>query len=348
MAQVIVVGAGMAGCLAGRELQAAGHRVVVLDKGFAPGGRLAARTVGAATFDVGAQFLTARSPAFTALVDDWAAEGVVRTWFHGSPDRGAPSDPDGHPRFRGSPTMRRIVEHLATGLDVRLGTIVEAVTPHRGRWRVHLTPRPAGTTSRPSPPQTTTGRDTLDADAVLVTSPLPQARDLLAAGGTRLGAEVTDRLTAATYDPCLTALAIPTGPPALPARGAVRLSDGPLAWISDHQVSGASATPAVTVHAAADYSRERFGAAQERIARELMTAARGILGTEAEVVHLHRWRFAAPTAELGDEPPIDHVDGAPIALAGDALEGGRVEGAALSGLKSAAALLAALAARGDG
>ncbi len=344
MAQVIVVGAGMAGCLAALELRTAGHRVVVLDKGFAPGGRLAARTIGAATFDVGAQFLTARSPAFTSLVDTWMDEGIVRTWFHGSPDRDAPSDPDGHPRFRGVPTMRRIVEHLTTDLDVRLGSIVTAVTPHQGRWRVDLTARPVGSSSRP-PAQPTNDPSTLDADAVLLTSPLPQARDLLEAGGARLSAEVADRLSAATYDPCLTALAIPAGPTELPPRGAVRLDGGPLAWISDHQHSGASATPAVTVHAAADYSRDRFSGTQETIARELMASARHHLGTDAEVVHLHRWRFAAPTAVLGDEPMIDHVDGAPIALAGDALQGGRVEGAALSGLESAAALLTALAAR---
>lgn len=244
--------------------------------------------------------------------------------------------------------MRRIAEHLTTDLDVRLGTIVTSVTPHRGRWRVDLAARPVGSGSRPSLPHTGTDQPTLDADAVLLTSPLPQAHDLLAAGGTLLSAEVADRLAAATYDPCLTALAIPAGPTELPARGAVRLADGPLAWISDHHSSGASAVPAITVHADAEYSRERFTATHETIGRELVTAARGILGTDAEVVHLHRWRYAAPTAALGDEPMIDHVGGAPIALAGDALEGGRIEGAAVSGLRSAAALLTALAARGDG
>ena len=343
MAQVIVVGAGIAGCLAAAELRSGGHDVVVLDKGLAPGGRLAARTIGPATFDVGAQFLTAKSPAFTALVDAWAAEGVVRTWFHGSPDHGAPPDPNGHPRLRGTPTMRRIVEHLASDLDVRLGTIVGAVTPHRGRWRVHVVPRPAGSSSHPSWPPSTADQRTLEADAVLLTSPLPQARTLLEAGGTRLAPEVTERLQAATYDPCLTALAVPAEPTGLPPHGALRLDGGPVAWISDHLRSGASATPAVTVHAEAGYSRDRFAAPGDTVAAELMSAARSLLGTDAEVVHLHRWRFATPTAQLGDEPLFDRVAGAPIAMAGDALEGGRVEGAAVSGLETAAVMNAALA-----
>ena len=56
-ADVLVVGAGMAGVTAAAELRRAGRRVLVLDKGRAVGGRLASRGVGAATFDHGAQFI---------------------------------------------------------------------------------------------------------------------------------------------------------------------------------------------------------------------------------------------------------------------------------------------------
>ena len=342
MADVIVVGAGIAGSLAGRELLGAGHRVVVIDKGFAPGGRLASRRIEDATFDVGAQFLTAQSPAFTALVDEWARAGIVRTWFHGSPDQQAPDDPDGHPRFRGSPTMRRIVEHLTASLEVQLGTIVGALSASRGRWQVHITTRPGDAPSRPVWPPSPGQRRTLEADAVLVTSPIPQARDLLAAGGSQLSTDADERLLAAAYDPCLTILAVPDGPTALPARGAVRLPDGEVAWISDHQVSGASTAPAVTIHASDAYSIDRFDARTDVVSRELAAAARGVLGTNVEVRHLQRWRYATPTAVLGTEPMVDHVDSAPIAFAGDAFEGGRVEGAALSGLRTARALDAVL------
>ena len=66
--RVAIVGAGLAGLMAGRTLAEAGHEVVLLDKGRSPGGRLATRRIGAATLDHGAQFFTVRSEAFAARV----------------------------------------------------------------------------------------------------------------------------------------------------------------------------------------------------------------------------------------------------------------------------------------
>ncbi len=351
MAAVIVIGAGMAGSLAAQALRAAGHTVEVVDKGFAVGGRMAARTVDGARFDVGAQFLTAKSPTFTAMTTRWAEEGVLRTWFHGSPDLEAPRDPDGHPRMRGTPTMRRIVEHVATGLDLHLGRIVHAITPTAQGAVVHLSPRPPDAPARVGPPAAvadthapSAGRS-LAADAVVSTMPIPQTRAVLAAGGVTLSSSAEQRLAAASYDPCLTMLAVPEGPTSLPARGAVRVPDGDITWITDHQVAGTSAAPALTIHTSAEYSRARFETAAEVVRAEIAELAAPLLGTAARGVHLHRWRYATPTAVLGSEPLVDRIGGALFAVAGDAFQGGRIEGAALSGLEVADALIAALAER---
>jgi renalase len=64
----IVVGAGMAGLVAARELSAASRRVVVLDEGSGVGGPMATRRIGDGTFDHGAQFFTVRSARSERLV----------------------------------------------------------------------------------------------------------------------------------------------------------------------------------------------------------------------------------------------------------------------------------------
>ena len=67
--------------------------VVVVDKGRSPGGRMATRRIGAATFDHGAQFFTVRTPAFRRRVDDWIDRGLVTVWNHGF------DHDDGYPRY---------------------------------------------------------------------------------------------------------------------------------------------------------------------------------------------------------------------------------------------------------
>jgi len=128
-ADVLVIGAGMAGLIAAAELQRAGRRVLVLDKRRGVGGRLASRRIGAATFDHGAQFITARTSRFAALVDDGRRAGVVEEWHRGSAGR-----PEGHVRWRGHPAMTSVAKHLARGLEIMLETRVVALRASRHRW----------------------------------------------------------------------------------------------------------------------------------------------------------------------------------------------------------------------
>ncbi|MFP5379861.1 MAG: FAD-dependent oxidoreductase, partial [Vicinamibacteria bacterium] len=82
--RILVVGAGVAGLAAARRLVDGGHDVHVVDKGRAPGGRVATRRVLSASdvfqFDHGAQYFTARDPRFVEQVAAWDAAGVIRPW----------------------------------------------------------------------------------------------------------------------------------------------------------------------------------------------------------------------------------------------------------------------------
>ena len=114
-ADVLIVGAGMAGLTAASELQRNGRKVIVFEKGHSVGGRLASRRIGLATFDHGAQFMTARDPRFAATVDEWRKAGVVEEWYR-TPAQGT----EGHPHWRGKPAMTAVAKHLARSLNVLL------------------------------------------------------------------------------------------------------------------------------------------------------------------------------------------------------------------------------------
>ncbi len=325
MAEVLVVGAGISGLAAAHALVDAGHDVVVIDKGRRPGGRMATRRDGDATWDTGAQFLTARDDAFTAEVARWEQAGVATTWFHGSPDLGDDGE-GGHPRFRGAPYMRAIPEALADGLAVRCGVRLDELRHADGRW-VGLADDGAASTWRG---RRSRGRGHLSADAIVLTAPAPQALALL--GDTAVQGEVVEGLRSISYAPCWAALVRPDAPPDLPDHGALRLADHPLHMLADNQRKGVSAAPSVTLHASPERSRELLEHPGDVVGRQLLAdAATWVSGT---VVRTHRWRYALPLGPGPADALVTRVPG-PLAVAGDGLVGGRVEGAWASGRAAA-------------
>ncbi len=101
-----IIGAGMAGLSCAQALRHQGHNVIVFDKGRGPGGRMSTRHVGTplgeAAFDHGAQYLTARDPAFLAQVDRWARVGHVARW-----------SPAGVDAWVGTPAMNEPIRAMA-------------------------------------------------------------------------------------------------------------------------------------------------------------------------------------------------------------------------------------------
>jgi predicted NAD/FAD-dependent oxidoreductase len=305
-----IIGAGISGLLLARQLQSRGGKPVVLEKSRGYGGRLATKRLGDAVLDSGAQFLTAREPAFQELVAGWTHAGLLAPWTA-----------SGAGRFVGRPAMTAVPKALAEGLDIRREHRATAVRRVEGRWEIVVVDRPS-----------------LAADRLVLTCPVPQALALLDAGAVALPAALRTELDALTYHPCLAALVVLSGPSRVPPGGFAPES-GPLRWIADNAAKGVgpSGIGAVTLHATPDWSRARYDAPEADVLAELVAVARPWLG-EAPVAAsaLHRWKFSEPRATFRERslwlPELS------LGFAGDSFGGPKVEGAALSGLDLAARL----------
>jgi hypothetical protein len=343
---VLIIGAGLAGLLAGRSLAAAGWRVAILDKGRGPGGRLATRRIGGASFDSGAQFFSVREPAFGALVDEWQRAGLARPWSTGF----ASDDPrlggvatltpaeDGFARYLVAGGMNRLAKHLAAGLDVQCGVTITRLDVEPGRVLAVAGGEPV--------------ERRFEAGAAIITAPVPQTLALLDAGrqSSPLAAAQRGRLEAVRYAPCMCLLLDypDAAGAALPPPGGVRLLHGPIQWLASQRAKGLrGAGEGLVVHAAPDWSAGHVALADAELGPALLHEARAAIarlcgsGWEAPAeVQLKRWSYSLATATIA-EPCLRAALGAPVVFAGDAFGGKpRVEGAALSGLAAAQALIA--------
>lgn len=333
---VVVVGAGIAGLCAAERLMAAGLRVLVLDKSRGIGGRMATRRLGAAVCDHGAQFFTVRGGDFADLVAAARADAAVEPWCEGFAQAAAGGrvEPagDGHARWRGARGMTDLPKWLATRLgsaagpgrcEIRTASTVAAVATGAAGVRVDVA---AATGDRAS----------IASRAAVITAPIPQAIDLMAAGGMVVEPGARGLLASVTYDPCFALMLVLDRPSRVPPPGAIQFAAGsePIAWLADNCQKGISPVPALTVHATGAFSRRHFDTPPEEVSRLLLDAARPwIDGDPATAVverTLHRWKFALPTRVLA-EPFVVVSAVPPVVVSGDACAGPRVEGAAASG-----------------
>ncbi|TVQ17942.1 MAG: FAD-dependent oxidoreductase [Spirochaetaceae bacterium] len=347
----VIVGAGIAGLTAARELSSRGRRVIVVDKGRGVGGRIATRRIDGAVFDHGAQFVTARSSEFQGEVERWVQAGVAALWSHGFADglvgdgslltRAAdgsdtPHMParDGHPRYRGVDGMTSIAKHLARGLDVRLSTAVASVTRDANGFEVI----------------DATGSTTA-ASAVILTPPAPQSIALLDAGAVAVDPDARTTLSAIGYEPCIAVLAFvddgsaagaaaggSIGSGLLPEPGALRRPAPQVEWIADNFAKGSSPHgPALTIHCSPSFSAEHYQSDDATIVDRIASIIRGIGLPALRDAQVKRWRYSAPVAPLSIGAWTDGLPSG-LVIAGDAFMGARVEGAFLSGLAAARAV----------
>lgn len=308
--RVVVIGAGVAGLMAAQSLVKNGHDVVVVDKGRSPGGRLATRRIDDATLDHGAQFFTVRESSFASNVEEWIASGVVTEWCRGFNSTAQQSD--GFPRYRGVRGMTDIAKHLAHGLDVRCNTLAfSIIRGSTSKWQVNIDDGSA-----------------LNADAIIVTCPLPQTYALLVTADI----ELPDSMLRTEYDRTICFLAVLNQSSAVASPGGLQNPDETFSFIADNAIKGISSAVALTMHTNPKFSLEHWDTPTEDLQRLLLERAKPWIGNAIVVTsQIKKWRFATPLTIW----PERYWTSDTIVLAGDAFGGPKIEGAALSGLAAA-------------
>ncbi len=289
--RVAVVGAGLCGLAAARELTALGHEVTVVEKSRGLGGRLAARRAEGTVLDHGSRVVAAPAgTALRALIDGLEV-----------PDR--VDLPDGVAFATGA---TRLAKLMAEGLDVRLGVRLAAL-------------RAAGAALELGDEQ---GNTHGVVDAVVVTAPAPQAADLLERspeGGPRVAA-----LRAVAYAPAVMIL-LGMRDDAAGAADVVRPADGPVAEVRREAGKGRpprDGVSPVVARLGERESAELLDASDEEVLARALPALAAALGGSAAApdwVQVKRWRYAVPDgrADAGAVNP----PGVRIVVAGDTLTG---------------------------
>ncbi|MDQ2758020.1 MAG: NAD(P)-binding protein [Actinomycetota bacterium] len=120
---VTIVGGGIAGAACAVELGRLGMACRVLDRGRAPGGRMASPLVDDRRVDLGAGYFTVKDDGFAAQVARWEERGLARPWtdtFAVLSSGSEPTSKSGPTRWATPGGLRSLVRDLLTGIDVEL------------------------------------------------------------------------------------------------------------------------------------------------------------------------------------------------------------------------------------
>ena len=347
MAQIAIIGAGVAGLAAGRELTRAGHSVTIFEQSRVLGGRIATRHVAGFVVEHGAQLVKAPTGALQALIEETgdAHDLLGPVWVFDGEGQVSPGDPafNLEPKWVWPGGNAILADHLARGLNIHLETTITALR------------------------RTGSSYDLLDDAgdvegrfaAVLLTAPAPQATAILSASDLEPGArsELLAALAPVRYRRCISLALAYARRPELPWYALVNIDrHHPIAWLAcEHTKPGhvpagyalliAQMGPAWSETRWDALAKEAYGVGVPlpQAAAEAHALTLALVGEdlgEPLWVDAHRWRSALCDAPSG---AAAREGRAGIYFAGDMEHGqGRVHLALESGWAAARRMLAGL------
>lgn len=317
-----VVGAGLAGLACARVLRRSGCYVEVFEADRIVGGRLATTRMGLASFDHGAQYVTARSTQFQNYLKELNDTGYAARWT----PRSVTGEIGGGqilPWYVGTPGMASMVRPLAESVRIRAGRRVHTIERVDKGWFLWFDD------------ETSVGPFA----AVAITVPAPEATMLLG----RLD-DLAEPLTRVRMSPCWS-LMVRLEQQAFPEQDVYSDMSEVIRWIARNSTKPGRGTigESIVVHASQGWSREMEDVEPEVVADALWGEVCQTLGLKpvrpAQMV-AHLWKHGIADQHLGESYVFSTEHR--VGVAGDWCLGRLAEHAFESGASLGRAIIAAL------
>jgi len=322
--KVAIIGAGIAGLSCAIQLQKMGFEVEVFEKSRGPSGRMSTRQGKGWVADHGAQYFTARDPILIAELSAWIDAGIVSLWNPkiGIYEDGQWTESASHEkRYIANPGMNALGKYLAKNLLLHCNQTIDQLTPDMNGWQLN---------SKES------GLINTRFDFLVIAIPAPQAAQLTKI----LPNEIQSIFNSVDMDGCWTVMANLDKRSSLPFDAAF-INGEIISWVCRNQSKpyrNASANDnggeTWTIHASTRWSQENIELEASEASAKILDCAKklGLDCSHAEI-STHRWRYASGSAN--PSPECIFISTQNLGFCGDWLNGGRVEGAWLSGYKLA-------------
>lgn len=324
-----IIGASVAGLVAGEKLAKAGHNVTIIEKSRLLGGRLASRRINGLTMDYGLSHFTVKSKEFGAFVDEMKGKGMVKEWakefslYDGSalhknnPNR----DPDTY--YTGTDGMQKIAEGFKRWVDIKSEEKAGGLTyigPDRTwkrSWMINLT-----------------DISVFECDAVIIATPAPEAYGVLQTSQDETPVRrIIRHIDEVHYKASFSLLA--TYNHNIPNWKGIDCEKSYIEWIGNESSKRNDAeTCGLLIRSTHDFYRKHVNADKEEIKSLLLEEAADIAGPwirQAEETYLHDRKYGEAIEPINEYFMELEMEGAPLSLIGDYFRGTSLEDAYISG-----------------
>lgn len=315
---VAMIGAGISGLSCATRLQNLGYHVEIFEKSRGPGGRMSTRHGDDWSADHGAQYFTARDPLFVSEVDRWINAQVAAPWkphimvFENESWRENRSKDI---RYVGTPKMNSPSKYLADKLTVTYNQTIENVERIENKWS--LSSKESGTI-----PQRF--------DWVIFSMPASQTEVI----AKKLDQNIEKLTNQAQMNGCWTLMAQFQEKQSTHFDAAF-INQEIISWMCRNNSKPSRPNKeSWTIHANPAWSQTYIELPKEEVATLILECAKKLgLDCQNAEISTHRWRYA--NGSISTMPGFYINPELNLGICGDWLNGGRVEGAWLSGYQLA-------------